>query len=225
MDKKVMIITWWSDGLGKVCAECFMKEYQVVILSRSCDKIQALIDNWSIVWFACDITDSSSVQSAISLIISQFGRIDVLINNAWFWIQWKLIDCDDDAIKTTLEVNLLGQIYMTKYCISHLEKTKWIIININSKSSLYTKAERSVYHASKWWMRWFGNSITQELQPLWIRVTTIHPDAIRTWFFEKQWINKNLSKSIEPIEIVKMIEVVLGFDPKYTIPEFGIDNM
>lgn len=223
--KKVMVITWGSDGLGKACAEYFMKEYQVVVLSRSCEKIQILITNGSIERFECDITDPTIVKQSIKSIIEKYDRIDVLINNAWFWIEGSLVDCSDEDIKSTIDSNLLGQIYVTKYSIPHFKLSKGLIININSQSWLYKKSERSVYHASKWGMTWFGKSISDELKPEWIRVTNLHPGKIDTWFFEKQWIIKDRTISIQPHDLVVMINFIVTLDPKYSIPEFGIDNM
>ncbi len=97
------------------------------------------------------MSDYHQVEKCTNEIIEEFGKIDILINNAGLWIQEKLEENDEKRIHDVIDVNLLGTIYMTKAVIPIMKKNQdGIIININSQAGINHKAERVVYNASKW---------------------------------------------------------------------------
>lgn len=100
------------------------------------------------------MSDYHQVEKCTNEIIEEFGKIDILINNAGLWIQEELEENDEKRIHDVIDVNLLGTIYMTKAVIPIMKKNQdGIIININSQAGINHKAERVVYNASKW--GWF----------------------------------------------------------------------
>ena len=102
------------------------------------------------------MSDYHQVEKCTNEIIEEFGKIDILINNAGLWIQEELEENDEKRIHDVIDVNLLGTIYMTKAVIPIMKKNQdGIIININSQAGINHKAERVVYNASKWGGRFY----------------------------------------------------------------------
>jgi short-subunit dehydrogenase len=149
-----------------------------------------------------------------------------LINNAGLWIEGALDKNDPKVIKNVLEVNGLGPIFLTKACLPFMKSQKsGLIININSQGGLYAKEERSVYGFTKWGLTGFSKSLQSELKKHGIKVTDVHPGKMRTKMFEKLGIQKNMSDSIEPMEVAKIIKVLISLPSQIYIPEIGIKNV
>lgn len=149
--KKVIVITGASDGLGKTLTESLSKENNVIALATTEEKLQKVAEDNNCNYKVCDVSDYHQVEKCTNEIIEEFGKIDILINNAGLWIQEELEENDADRINAVIDVNLLGMIYMTKAVIPIMKSRQdGIIININSQAGINHKAERVVYNASKW---------------------------------------------------------------------------
>ena len=98
--KKVIIITGGSDGLGKSIAERLVQneENEIIILSNQEDKLTDTAIEINSNYQLCDVTDSKSVETAVQVILSKYGKIDVLINNAGVWLAGDLTECNYDVI-------------------------------------------------------------------------------------------------------------------------------
>ena len=108
--------------------------------------------------------DYNLVENVFNKIIKEFGKIDILINNAGLWIQEELDQNDSERINAVVDVNLLGVINCSKAVIPNMKQNKdGLIININSQAGINHKAERVVYNASKWGVTGFSKSLQDEV--------------------------------------------------------------
>lgn len=224
---KIIVITGAGEGLGKSIATRLAKENTVIILDNKPEPLEQTSKELNCKSFVCDITKPKEVKETVAEIISDHGKIDVLVNNAGIWIQGLLEDSDDERIAETFNVNCVGTIYMTKYVIPHMKKSdSGTIMNIISTAGIAAKAERSVYNSSKWAMTGFTKCIQDEVKGTTIRVMGFYPSLMRTNLFKNAGIDRNdYDKALDPDELAKTIEFVLSLDPTTSLPEVGIRNI
>lgn len=224
--KKVIVITGASDGLGKTLTESLSKENNVIALATTEEKLQKVAEDNNCNYKVCDVSDYHQVEKCTNEIIEEFGKIDILINNAGLWIQEKLEENDADRINAVIDVNLLGMIYMTKAVIPIMKKNQdGIIININSQAGINHKAERVVYNASKWGVTGFSKSLQDEVAKYGIRVTDILPGMLKTNMFNKMNIKKNMENGLDTKEVARLVKFIIDTPKDIMIPEVGIKNI
>lgn len=224
--KKVIVITGASDGLGKTLTESLSKENNIIALATTEEKLQKVAEDNNCNYKVCDVSDYHQVEKCTNEIIEEFGKIDILINNAGLWIQEKLEENDADRINAVIDVNLLGMIYMTKAVIPIMKKNQdGIIININSQAGINHKAERVVYNASKWGVTGFSKSLQDEVAKYGIRVTDILPGMLKTDMFNKMNIKKNMENGLDTKEVARLVKFIIDTPKDVMIPEIGIKNI
>ncbi|MFR0823192.1 MAG: SDR family oxidoreductase [Clostridia bacterium] len=224
--KKVIVITGGSDGLGKALAEELSKENSVIILATNEEKLKSVAIKNNCKCKVCDVADYETVEKNINEIISEFRRIDILINNAGLWIQEELDSNDSKRINSVVDVNLLGVINCSKAVIPIMKENKdGLIININSQAGINHKAERTVYNATKWGVTGFSKSLQDEVAKYGIRVTNVMPGMMKTDMFNKMNIQKNMANGIDTQEVVRLIKFIIDTPSDVMIPEVGIKNI
>ena len=224
--KKVIVITGASDGLGKTLTESLSKENNVIALATTEEKLQKVAEDNNCNYKVCDVSDYHQVEKCTNEIIEEFGKIDILINNAGLWIQEELEENDEKRIHDVIDGNLLGVIYMTKAVIPIMKKNQdGIIININSQAGINHKAERVVYNASKWGVTGFSKSLQDEVAKYGIRVTDIMPGMLKTDMFNKMNIKKNMENGLDTKEVARLVKFIIDTPKDVMIPEVGIKNI
>src|SRR5690606_4416360 len=150
MDKikpsKVVFITGASSGIGKAIAEHLQqKGFQVYGTSRNPQNKKL-----SFPLVALDVTSQESIQAAVAQIISEVGKIDVLINNAGVGITGPIEETPDSEIKKAFNTNYFGPLQVIKAVLPHMrEQRQGLIINITSIAGYMGLPFRGIYSASK----------------------------------------------------------------------------
>lgn len=223
---KVILITGGSDGLGRTLTESLSQENDVIILATNEQKLIEVANSNNCNYEVCDVSNYKLVEKSIKKIIDNFGRIDVLINNAGLWIQEELELNDSDRINSVVDVNLLGVINCSKAVIPIMKNNKeGLIININSQAGINHKAERVVYNATKWGVTGFSKSLQDEVAKYGIRVTNVMPGMMKTNMFKKMNIQKNMDNGLDTKEVARLIEFIIDTPSDVMIPEVGIKNI
>jgi len=224
--KKVIVISGGSDGLGKEIAKHLASENMVIILSSEKEDLQTVANELGCDFRFCDVSDSESIKLAVDGIKEKYGKIDCLINNAGLWIEGLLEQNDTSRIKAVIDVNTTGAIMLAKSVIPLMkERKEGLIINVISQSGIYAKTERTVYTASKWALTGFTKSLQLELAKYGIRVTGLYPGRMKTKFFEKSGIKKDLNNALETKEVAKIVKFLLSSDKNVVFPEIGIKHI
>lgn len=224
--KKIIVITGGSDGLGKSLAEYLSRENNVIIMATNEERLQKVAMDNDCKYKVCDVSNYELVEKSVNEIINDFGKIDVLINNAGLWIQEELDTNDNKRINDVVDVNLLGVINCSKSVIPVMKKQKdGLIININSQAGINHKAERVVYNATKWGVTGFSKSLADEVAKYGIRVTNLMPGMMKTDMFNKMNIQKNMANGIDTKEVVRLIQFIIDTSSNVMIPEVGIKNI
>jgi NADP-dependent 3-hydroxy acid dehydrogenase YdfG len=183
MNQKVVLITGASSGMGKATAKRLISEGHIVYgAARRIENMQDLIafGGHSI---KMDITKEEDISSTVGQIISEQGRIDVLVNNAGYAAYGSVEDVSMADGRAQMEVNLMGLIAITQRVLPHMRKQRsGNIINISSIGGKVCFPLGAWYHASKFAVEGFSDCLRLEVKDFGINVSVIEPGVIVTEF-------------------------------------------
>lgn len=212
-EKKVVLITGGSQGLGKDLAVRLLAQYEVVVLSNDKVSLEKTAEELKCHAYLCDITDVSSVQKTVQEIVGKLGHIDVLINDAGVWVGGDLDENDYSDIARVMLVNSVGTINITKAVVRVMKKQRsGKIINIGSIDGIETKAERSIYSASKWAITGFTKALAKDMEKYNVAVIGIYPGLIDTGLFANSGAERDMTFAMKPVQVSKIVEFILSFD-------------
>lgn len=183
----VAIVTGASAGLGKAIAqELAMQGYSLVLGARSTDALLALAGaltraGGSALPVPTDVTNPDDLQRLLRLTLEQFGRIDVLVNNAGISETRRTAPESNSIADLTMHTNLLAPIQLARMVAPIMvEQRSGHIINITSVASHIAMPGSSSYAASKHGLHGFSEALRRELRPVGVHVSMISPGFIRT---------------------------------------------
>lgn len=181
---KTIVITGASSGIGKATAKYFAENgWNVAATMRKPENEKDLGNLENIKLYALDVTDKAQVESAIAQIKNDFGRIDVLLNNAGYGLIGPLELADEEQIYKQFETNVFGCLRTIKAVLPMMKEQKGgLILNVTSIGGIITMPLASLYHGTKFAMEGISQSINYELNPLNIKVATIAPGGVSTDF-------------------------------------------
>ena len=185
---RIVLITGGTRGIGYATAEALLKAGNKVAITGTtpgsvAKAERALSAAGQVAGVACDVRDAASVRRAIDTVITRFGGLDVLINNAGVGVGAPIADLPDDEWDRIIGTNLTGVFNCCKAAIPHMRKRNggWIV-NISSLSSTGPFPGGAAYVASKAGVNAFSDALMQELREDNIRVTTVLPGSVATGF-------------------------------------------
>lgn len=174
---KVVFITGASSGIGKAIAEYLQARNFIVFgTSRNPGK-----QNSAFPLVALDVTKPETIQTAISEVISQAGKIDVLVNNAGVGITGPIEETPDEEIKKAFDTNYFGPINVIKAVLPEMRKNNGgLIINVTSIAGYMGLPYRGIYSASKGALELTTEAFRMELKSFNIKMTNIAPGDFAT---------------------------------------------
>lgn len=183
---KTWLITGVSSGFGRHMAQQLLERGETVIGTvRNQDKVQDLIKKYPDT-FDCqllDVTDMKAIKSLFSYINEKYSIIDVLINNAGYGLFGAAEELSDNEVNQIIATNLTGSIMMIRSVLPIMRKQgHGRIIQIDSYGGIVAYPGNSMYHATKFGMEGFCESLTQEVADFNIGVTLVEPGGARTEF-------------------------------------------
>ena len=181
---KTVLITGASSGIGKATALFFLeKGWNVVATARSPESIQDLKSSDRLTVLRLDVTDPVTIEEAVTKTIGRYVRIDVLVNNAGYGLLGPFEAATPEQIQRQFATNVFGIFEVTRSLLPHFRQQRaGIIINIASMGGRMAFPFASFYHATKWAIEGFSESLQYELEPFGIHVKVIEPGAISTGF-------------------------------------------
>jgi NAD(P)-dependent dehydrogenase (short-subunit alcohol dehydrogenase family) len=182
---QTVLITGTSSGIGQLTAIYFAQQgWNVAATMRNPNQAKGFDGLANLRVYALDVTDNNSIRSAIDSAIRDFGRIDVLVNNAGFGTDGVFEAMSDEVIQAQFNTNVFGLMRMTRSIIPHMrDRGSGTIVQIASMGGRIAFPLYSIYHSSKWAVEGFSESVQYELAPLGIRVKIVEPGAIKTEFY------------------------------------------
>ena len=186
-----VFITGASSGIGLATAEYFLsKGWNVAASMRDPAKESALGAHPQLMRPQLDVSDPNSIAKAVEAVLAQWGRIDVLINNAGYGLIGPIEAADDAQIRQQFEVNVFGLMAVTRAVLPAMRAAGCgTLVNISSMAGYACFPYYSLYHAGKWAVEGFSESLRYELEPFGIRVKLVEPGLIKTDFHTRSKVS------------------------------------
>ncbi|MEY2568703.1 MAG: 3alpha(or 20beta)-hydroxysteroid dehydrogenase [Actinomycetota bacterium] len=183
LEGKVALVSGGARGMGAAEARLFVSEgARVVIGDVLVDEGKALVGELGDAarFVELDVTDEASWQAAVTAATTEFGRLDVLVNNAGIWKIMPIAMMSVDDFMDVVKVNQLGVFLGMKSAIPAMSVNGGSMVNISSVAGLTGAIGQVAYGGSKWAVRGMTKTAAIELADLGIRVNSIHPGLIDT---------------------------------------------
>jgi len=207
----VAVVTGSSSGIGLATSLALARNgYLTYATMRNLakrDSVQSTAEkqHLSIRTVELDVTDENSVKNAIQSILSESGRIDLLVNNAGYGLTGALEDIRIDEIRALYETNLFGVIRVTQAVLPTMRKQgSGRIINISSGAGRIGYPGGSAYVSSKFALEGLSESMAYEIEQFGIRTVLVEPGFVRTNFGENIVITKKAQDPNSPYSQMMM---------------------
>ena len=187
-ENKTILITGSSSGIGKATVLYFaQKGWNVAATMQNPEKAPSEFKNLKNVrCYSLDVTNKDSIAGAINSSIQDFGRIDVLVNNAGYAAIGPLEYAKDENIKKQFDVNVFGVMDVCRVIVPYFrENGGGMIINVSSIGGRITFPIYSLYHSTKFAIEGFTESLSHELRKFKIKLALIEHGPIRTDFYDR----------------------------------------
>ena len=187
-NQKTIFITGSSSGLGRATAKLFAsKGWKVIATMRNPEKETELNQLAGVALLSLDVTDPEQIKSAVDQVVAM-GGVDVVFNNAGYGLAGPLEGLTDEQMVRMVETNLMGAIRTTKAFIPYFrEKGSGLFINTTSIGGLITVPFNSLYHATKWALEGWSESVAFELKQFGIGLKIVEPGGMKTDFFTRSF--------------------------------------
>lgn len=156
MKDKVVVITGASSGIGKALAiEYASKGAKLVLAARNLDKLNRVssqLGNCKCLLVQTDVSQEQECKNLIKKTVDQFGRIDILINNAGISMRAIFAEVDLDVIRNLMNTNFWGTVYCSKFALPYLLESKGSLVGVSSVAGYKGLPGRTGYSASKFAM-------------------------------------------------------------------------
>ena len=181
---KVWFITGVSSGLGKQIAKEVLSKGEIVVGTfRKPEQVEAFNNEIPGQSFGVlmDVAKSEMIEAGMKSVIDQFGKIDVIVNNAGYGHMGSVEEASDDEVRRQFEVNVFGVLTTLRAALPTMRKQKsGHIINITSIAGRIGSQGLGIYNGSKFALEGIGEALAAELKPLNIKVTNVEPGPFRT---------------------------------------------
>ena len=218
---KVALVTGGGSGIGKAIAKALLAEgCKVIINGRNEEKLNQakseLGDNVESI--VCDVTDEEQVENTFNGIISNYGKFDILINNAGMAAKAKAHELKYETWKKVINVNLNGAFLCAREAMKIMIKQKsGRIINIGSISGQMSRPENAAYTASKFGLEGLTRALALDGREYGIAVSILHPGNVGTdiWKGREEIAER---EGLVPLEdIAKLAVTMLSMSPNVNI--------
>jgi len=133
---------------------------------------------------ALDVTDTGQMRNVVQQAFTSLGRIDVVVSNAGYGLFGTAEDLTDDQVEAMIATNLTASIQLARVAVPHLRaQGGGRLLQLSSMGGQIAFPAFSLYHAAKWGIEGFYESLAQEVEPFGIRIVLVEPGMIRTGFF------------------------------------------
>ncbi|MEO6600596.1 MAG: SDR family oxidoreductase [Polyangiaceae bacterium] len=184
MASKTWFITGTSRGFGREWAIAALERGdRVAATARNVESLTDLVKAYgdALLPLELDVTDRAKATAAVDRAHAHFGRLDVVINNAGYGLFGFVEEVTEAQVRAQMETNFFGALWVTQAALPHLRaQGSGHIIQVSSIGGITAFPGLSMYHASKWALEGFSQSLAQEVRAFGIHVTLIEPGGFDT---------------------------------------------
>ena len=206
MPNRTWLITGASRGFGRSFAQAALAAGdRVGATARDTSSLKDLVAEHgdAVLPIELDVTDRGAVFAAVRKVHEHFGRLDVVVNNAGYGVSGAIEELSEEQARRQLEVNLFGALWVTQAALPILrEQGSGWIVQVSSIGGLAAFPLTGIYHASKWALEGFSETLRQEVEPFGIKVLIVEPSGFRT-----DWAGSSMDRA-EPIDAYQQIDQI-----------------
>jgi NADP-dependent 3-hydroxy acid dehydrogenase YdfG len=188
LDGTVALVTGASSGIGHATAVALAAQgARVAVAARRRDRLEALADHIGrdqVLVLETDVTDEGQARAMVERTVTEFGRLDTLVNNAGVMLLGPIVEAPVEEWRRMVELNLLGLLYCTHAALPHLlaaaeSEPRHVadVVNVSSVAGRTARLNNGVYSATKFGVGAFSESLRQEVTTRHVRVTLVEPGA------------------------------------------------
>ena len=181
---KVWFVTGSSKGFGREFVEGALdRGDKVAATARNTDSLNDLVERYgdAVLPLQVDVTERDQVFAAVAAAHAEFGRLDVVVNNAGYGLFGTVEEISEQQLRDQLETNFFGVFHVTQAVLPILrEQGSGHIIQISTIGGVVAFPMLGGYHASKWALEGLSDSLSQEVAGLGIKVTIVEPGGFDT---------------------------------------------
>ncbi|WP_233237954.1 SDR family NAD(P)-dependent oxidoreductase [Bordetella sp. LUAb4] len=212
---KIWLVTGAARGLGRSISEAVLAAGDHLVAgARKTDSLQDLVQRYGdrILPVQLDVTDAAAGQRAVQAALRQFGRLDVLVNNAGYGHALPFEQMTADDFRGQIDTNFFGVVNLTRAAVPVMrEQGSGHIFQVSSVGGRTATAGMSAYQAAKWAVGGFSDVVAKEVAPLGIRVCTLEPGGMRTeWAGEARRDGTAVMPAYEP-SVGKILELLAAY--------------
>jgi len=206
MSNRIWFITGASRGFGRSFAQAALAAGdRVAATARDTSTLDDLVSEHgdAVLPIELDLTDHDSAFAAVRYAHERLGRLDVVVNNAGYGTSGAIEEFTEEQARRQIEVNLFGALWVTQAALPFLreQRSGWIV-QVSSIGGLAAFPLTGIYHASKWGLEGFSETLRLEVEPFGIKVLMVEPSGFRT-----DWAGSSMERT-EPIEAYQQIELI-----------------
>lgn len=223
--EKISVISGGTSGLGFEIARLFVKSGKnVLILGRSADKMKSSLskikkdaDNCFADGLICNIGIETDIHLVSNYLKKSKFTVEYLFNNAGMGLFIKADKSTSALIDQVFEANIKGMILLTSEMLKITpEENELTIVNIMSTSSLFGRAEETIYCAAKWGARGYTEALRTELKGTKRNIIAVYPGGMRTDFWKIPGQNRDITGFMDPAEVAeKIVNAVIVTDKMF----------
>lgn len=181
---KVWLVTGSASGLGRNITEAVLASGdRLIATARDPRRLADLVKKYGdqIRTAPLDVADESAAFAAAQVAVDAFGRLDVVVNNAGYGDIAPFEQLSPERFKALIDTNFYGVVYMTRAALPIMRKQKsGCILQISSVGGRLARPGSTGYHAAKWAVGGFTESLAKEVAPFGVKVCALEPGGMRT---------------------------------------------
>ena len=181
---KIWLITGSGNGLGRDIAEAALAAGDSVVAGvRRLEELNSLVEQYGerVTPVKLDVREEEAAKTAVQAALDKYGRLDVLVNNAGYGYFAPFEQMTSEQFRDVVETCLFGVVYTTHAALPVMRKQKsGHIFQVSSVGGRMAMPGNSPYHAAKWAVGGFSDSVAAEVAPFGVKVCTLEPGGIRT---------------------------------------------
>jgi NADP-dependent 3-hydroxy acid dehydrogenase YdfG len=236
LNDKVAVVTGASSGIGEATVRALASEGAAVVAgARRKERLDGLVDGilrdgGKAIAVKCDVTDERQAHALVERAIDDFGRIDVLVNNAGVMLLSKVEKGLSDEWRRMFDVNVLGLLYATDAAVGAMKRQGGgHIVNVSSVAGRRTRPTVGVYSGTKFAVNAISEGLRQEVLEYGIRVTTVEPGAVATELTDhitdeevREGLKQRSIEPLQPEDIAEAIAYAVGQPQRVSVNEILI---
>jgi NADP-dependent 3-hydroxy acid dehydrogenase YdfG len=226
MMQKVVLITGASRGIGKEVAKIFLSKGYTIILSGRNDKgFEEFHSNQNVEIIVGDITEKSTREKLVAVVMKKYKRLDILINNVGMTFIQPFEKNTEEQLNEIIETNLKAPILLTHELYETMKiQQSGTIVMINSAAGKKGYPNHTLYSTTKFGLAGFTESLRQEAKKHNIRVISIHPGGVKTSLYDKLQEKPDTSAYMDAAKLAEII-VYLSETTALSPDEISISRM